>query len=773
MIKKEVSVNTNSDHKSTIAKLLATENIHVVHRKTQTASFNVATRELILPILKDTISNDLYDMFVCHEVAHALWTPLDMLDKVKDRGIDKSVVNVIEDARIEAMIQKKYPGSVTNFQKGYQELLQKDFFGIKNKDISELNVIDKINIFFKTGIDVKFTDEEKKLSDKVGQCKTPDDVLKLAVEIAGYHKQKQEEKKEEGNPVTISIGKQDDNGQDEGYESSQSESDVQDDTDSDEPAPADTEETTNDQDDQDQSKGDDKKEEDKKEQDTSSTNTEHLASGGKGEDQNLKTATDVSDLKSETDLASKIASLELNDELAKENVYVNLPSKLLMDKLIIDHKTIYNDLTSTFWNQKTDSYEDKYKEYMDKQIIQLYNDNKKVIQYMVKEFEMKKSADQYKRATVSKTGTLDMSKIHTYKFSDDLFAKMTTIPGATNHGMIMLLDWSGSMAYNMADTLKQLFNLIWFCQRTKIPYQVLAFSDVFDGGWRYSETKDTIVQKFVHNEYNISSLKLLEFFTYEQTKKQTMDMMKYLLCYSDYWNHRHIHRMYDMSPLCINHKYNLGGTPLDHALMTIPQIESIFSEKYKVQKTSLVLLTDGDSHSCSDRFELQSDGTWNAKGDAYVRDGSLSITDKKSNKTIKIKEGYRNDQTVALLQLIKKIKPNLSITGFFIAGSGRAGRVNLRTIEHKFKLNSYRHEDKQQIIKIQKELRTNRVAICKTQGYDEYYILPTAPKNSTESEELNIKEGAKTSSIKSAFTKSLKAKTVNRQLLNKFIGLVA
>ena len=50
--KKEVSVNTNSDHKSTIAKLLATENIHVVHKKTQTASFNVATRELVLLYLK-------------------------------------------------------------------------------------------------------------------------------------------------------------------------------------------------------------------------------------------------------------------------------------------------------------------------------------------------------------------------------------------------------------------------------------------------------------------------------------------------------------------------------------------------------------------------------------------------------------------------------------------------------------------------------------------------------------------------------------------------
>ena len=45
-------------------------------------------------------------MFVCHEVAHALWTPLNMIDKIREQGIDKSVVNVIEDARIETMIQK-------------------------------------------------------------------------------------------------------------------------------------------------------------------------------------------------------------------------------------------------------------------------------------------------------------------------------------------------------------------------------------------------------------------------------------------------------------------------------------------------------------------------------------------------------------------------------------------------------------------------------------------------------------------------------------------
>ena len=62
---------------------------------------------------------------------------------------------------------------------------------------------------------------------------------------------------------------------------------------------------------------------------------------------------------------------------------------------------------------------------------------------------MKKAADQYARASVSKTGSLDMGRLHTYKFNEDLFAKVTTLPGATNHGMVMYLDWSGSMASNL------------------------------------------------------------------------------------------------------------------------------------------------------------------------------------------------------------------------------------------------------------------------------------------------------------------------------------
>merc|ERR1711991_656654 len=83
------------------------------------------------------------------------------------------------------MIQKRYPGSVKNFTQGYKEL------------------IDKINIYFKTGLDVGFTVAEKLLADKVAKCKTAEDVIKLAIEISGYHKKKTEKQKEKELKVNV------------------------------------------------------------------------------------------------------------------------------------------------------------------------------------------------------------------------------------------------------------------------------------------------------------------------------------------------------------------------------------------------------------------------------------------------------------------------------------------------------------------------------------------------------------------------------------------
>jgi hypothetical protein len=90
-----------------------------------------------------------------------------------------------------------------------------------------------------------------------------------------------------------------------------------------------------------------------------------------------------------------------------------------------------------------------------------------------------------KRASISKTGDLNLNKIFSYQFSEDIFKKMTVVPGGKSHGLVMYLDWSGSMAQHIANTLKQLFNLTMFCKKVNIPFEVYAFIDETDSSRTY------------------------------------------------------------------------------------------------------------------------------------------------------------------------------------------------------------------------------------------------------------------------------------------------
>ena len=170
---------------SLLAKLLAEEDIHVVHKQQSTAMFDVLNRELSLPIWKDMPKN-IQDLFTLHEVGHALWTPLEMMTKVKEQKISHSVVNVLEDVRIEKAVQLKYRGAVKIFNKGYQELISSNFFETLDKDISNYNLIDRINLHYKHHSDVTFSDEEMVWVKKANQTITPDDVIDLAKELIDF-----------------------------------------------------------------------------------------------------------------------------------------------------------------------------------------------------------------------------------------------------------------------------------------------------------------------------------------------------------------------------------------------------------------------------------------------------------------------------------------------------------------------------------------------------------------------------------------------------------
>ena len=123
--------------KSQLAKLLATEDLIVEHKQVKTASFNVHTRLLTLPMWEKA-SNVVYDLLVGHEVGHALFTP----DEDPPAGIPHQFINVTEDARIEKLMKRKYMGIGKTFFRGYSELSDQDFFDIADEDVNNMNLAD-------------------------------------------------------------------------------------------------------------------------------------------------------------------------------------------------------------------------------------------------------------------------------------------------------------------------------------------------------------------------------------------------------------------------------------------------------------------------------------------------------------------------------------------------------------------------------------------------------------------------------------------------------
>ena len=230
--------NINNQAKSYLAKLLATENISVEHKKVQTAYFDVKSRLLVLPIWKH-MNNDITDLLISHEVGHALFTPQSGWEKsVIEKKIPKSFLNVIEDARIEKLIKRKYPGLSQSFIKGYRDLIRNDFFGTKDKDINELLLIDRLNIHFKSShveSPVIFKDEyEQDVVSRMNKLETFDDVVKLAEELSKYCKKESEEKEQEMESLTSVNGDYDGEEDDEMRDGDDSSDDNQDQDDNEE-----------------------------------------------------------------------------------------------------------------------------------------------------------------------------------------------------------------------------------------------------------------------------------------------------------------------------------------------------------------------------------------------------------------------------------------------------------------------------------------------------------------------------------------------------------
>ena len=758
---------------STLAKLLAEEDIHVVHKQQSTAAFDVKNRELSLPIWKE-MSKDVQDLMTVHEVGHALWTPVEMLERAQKENIEFSFVNVLEDVRIEKKVQTKYLGSVKVFNRGYKELASNNFFGTKGQDISNLNLIDRINLHYKHFDNVSFSDAEMVWVEKSNQTITPDDVLELAKELYDYIQSNPESQGEEpaesdlNDDIQAMMGPSDPLGQeensgdfdgdmdssgdssDEGDESSEGASDGKS---SDDEGSEETETSA-----EGSEKSNDVSDENSENKDTTA---ESMSEGGKANGQRITAVTDS---------VSEKSSSELLDNTARDRTYAIIP-KIQLENVIIDYKKIMTMYQKSLVQQRN-VCGDLYFNNTNEALQTFLKDNKKTVAYMVKEFEMKKAADQYSRASTSKTGSLDMGRLHTYKYNDDLFKKVTTLPGATNHALVLFLDWSGSMSQNLQGTLNQLYNLILFCKRTQIPFEVFGFSDQYDREQVIHREKSVEMAKFKSGELVVKECHLLQFFSSKMKSQEITTMMHYLNMYASTWTTGIYGQRYRF-----DRALELGGTPLNQAAVCALEFIPMYKKQTGVQKINTVFLTDGSGCELNtvNHIGVNHEGVeYNTVIGTGWRNDMIMI-DKVTNTTVRSTDFDSTNQNLAMiLALLKKRVPEMNVVNFFVAGNGRSGRVDKYEIRNLLRVKGEDFIDltirtKEAVKKINKE---NVLIFDNKQGFDQIYLLPGL-NSITANESLDVEVGASKAQLKRAFGKMANGKLLSRPLLNNFVKMVA
>lgn len=721
----------NINTKSQLAKLIATENITVEHNNVRTASFDTLNRILTLPIFKEK-SGDVYDMLIAHECAHALFTPQSGWKEIQSDEELRSYCNVLEDTRIDKLIQKKYPGVVRNYLNGWDILNKQNFFGIKDKDLNtELMLIDKINLRSKSlnRLKLDFSKEENNWLDIVDSIKSWKDVVKVAKLLLSWQKKQIEKLKKLPNFDELSLIKSYSKDGKDGNENEKSKEKSE--------AQASSSDNNNDQ-------------EKKDINSTTAVVGQEEVKGGAGK---LKAITDI--------VFEKNKSLLLDQSVTYN--YISLP-KVNIKNCIVPQKDFRKTFKDYIIKRISSSRSElEYYKWLKTDFKKFKNENKKTVMYLVKEFEMKKAASAYKRSTTDKTGIIDSLKLKNYKFSDDIFKRLTILPDSKNHGMMMLLDWSGSMSDVIKQTVEQLLNLVYFCQKINIPYEVYFFSNE---KYELNPDKKVELYKYKHGDIALDHVSLVNIASHKMKKTELDESMMYLYSMGLYYSHRYTSYSltstdYSGYNFGMPEEYNLGSTPLNEALIACTELVPMFKNKYKVEKMTFITLTDGGANSIKGQYVNSHEGlTLN-----HVDHGKLVVKHNKkyySESTPKHKHWWSSaDLTSSLLNILKNTY-GVNTIGFYIIK--RLNRYDDR----------FFNSDDKTSEKRKNEFSKEKVTTAKVSGYNKYFLLNGKQMNVQNNTDLkDITENLKVGRIKQIFAKSMKGRITSRVLLNKFIAQVA
>jgi hypothetical protein len=783
-----MTATVNRDSQTKLAKLLAKENIQVAIGNYSTAFFDVKNRILGLPTW-NTTNKYVSDLLIGHEVGHALHTPEDAIVRFRIElpGVPFDIGNIVEDIRIERLIKSNYPGLVYSFKEGYNHFVKNDFFKVDGTDLSTLGFADRLNIHAKIGefVDVPLNSVERDIYNRCYTAETYDDVLDICKEIAKMIKnepqpqQKQKSKSDPSGEKNPSAGNDSADQESEGDQESQDDSQKstqkskkKDDVDSKEDSDSKDGSSANDDS---SSDGEDLK-------DASATESKQQSS----EESDEKTASESED--SDGDAANNEAlSKELESQTMKS---VDENIKALQDNdntSFIANPPYLKDLLSTIipieevMRDRRETNPVNYNAILHSEVFTtewktFKSHTEKSISSLVKEFERRKAAYQYSRSKQSRTGSIDVNRLYSYKYEDQIFKSVTSLADAKSHGMIFFIDYSGSMQGTIDRVIDQTLQLVYFCKAVAIPFEVYGFTttDEFYG----TDPSRSVECKLPGYNMKFNDVKIINVLS-SKLNKNNFD----LACRELKAQCPQYHRLVTQSwsggrfPLGGAHE-RFSGTPLVETVIVAHEIVKKFKSEYPIQKLNVIFLTDGEERPV--QFSKNSLGEKYEKPVKMENSNNIKITIE--GKTLEFKCRHSRNMYAAV---INNLKTTLGVTtiGFFIANyKSDYSKHCIAAIQHSGKYKDITWTDA--CAKFKTLQRTSKkdkcVSIDSGFNFDSYFVFESKNDlNIDDDGEFEIGDFEDSTAVSSqnkiarAFTKYTSEKRLSRVFLNKFTQTIA
>ena len=407
------------------------------------------------------------------------------------------------------------------------------------------------------------------------------------------------------------------------------------------------------------------------------------------------------------------------------------------------------------------------------------------VRQLVAQFERKKAADEIRRERPKQTGQLNLDRLHQYRTHDDIFLSKIVKKDGKNHGIVFMLDFSGSMSQTIEHAYLQVLQLVWFCEKAKIPFEVFAFTDVAEyylipqdkcekdeNGFRKYRNHDENAARICRNAMQYGDARLINL----ASSRDDAAKRERLLCM--------IYETYVANCRSQPNLLRLGGTPTVECIAVVSQFMKEWVAANNIQIPTLMVVTDGEPNG----FQIKDSTDY--CGQYSEEFSSVTVTNDILETVSRIKKSdyysLSNDVIGTMLNSLRQ-KLNTRVVGMFVGG-----KTLSQGDFQKFCVVEQERVDAQEAFRTGK-IKRDRCSIDQSEryiaamemykndgcliahkdaftGYDEFFLIKT-PKI-VKDEDAIVTSGGFTK-VKNTFIKTMGKRAGSRVFLSRYVDIVS